>query len=65
MSGAPMVEKPCFSPACDGKTTWHNPLKTVGNKQPDYRCTQCGFPRRMGHAHVAKVGGKVMWYGKA
>ena len=42
------------------KETWQNPLK----EKNEYRCTQCGFPRRGGQKHVAKIAGVVRWFGK-
>lgn len=40
-----------------GKTTQHNSRKQGANKEPEFRCTACGYPQRVrGSFQIVKNG---------
>jgi RNase P subunit RPR2 len=52
-----------FCKECN-KDTWQNPLKREPRSEQSYRCVECGFPRRFGQKHSARIGGKIMHFAK-
>jgi hypothetical protein len=53
-----MIKKYCRE--CDHET-WQNPLKKVGNAQQEYRCVECGHPKRWGKKNwLLREGGRLV-----
>lgn len=51
--------KKTYCPTCY-VDTWHNKAKQGKKDANEWRCTQCGFPRRTGAKNVVRLGGKII-----